>query len=208
MTYTGGAHDAFGEESWKWLLLQPLDAVNAAAHAGAPAPGQESRRRVATVLAALCVLALVAVVALVLWLRAQDQERQDAEQDRIAVLQAAERFTETWNTFTAGEAEEYVERVAPLLSTKFRTEFTEGCLRRRPGDRAAAARRSTGEVLVDGDAVPWSAISTIDDDSAEVLVVVRRRAGRRRPAGAAALALAGSLVKVDGEWLVDDFEEV
>jgi phospholipid/cholesterol/gamma-HCH transport system substrate-binding protein len=24
VTYTGGAHAEFGEESWKWLLLQPL----------------------------------------------------------------------------------------------------------------------------------------------------------------------------------------
>src|SRR3712207_8593511 len=44
---------------------------------------------------------------------------------RSAVLQATETFTETWNTFRADEAKAYTERVAPLLSTKFRAEFTE-----------------------------------------------------------------------------------
>ena len=77
-------------------------APSAADAAEMTAPDATSgNRRLATILAALCVLALVAVIALVLWLRAQDQEQQDAEQDRIAVLQATERFTETFNTFSA-----------------------------------------------------------------------------------------------------------
>ena len=164
-------------------------------------------RRLATILAALCLLALVALVALVLWLRAQDQEQQDAEQDRIAVLQAAERFTETFNTFTADEAEEYVERVAPLLSTKFRTEFTEGSSDVIEGIEQQQLE-SSGEVLVDGDSIPLVAVSSIDDDSAEALVV----ADADRVAGGQQVLRHWrwqvSLVKVDGEWLVDDFEEV
>jgi len=175
--------------------------------AGATSDAAPRNRRLATTLAVLCLLALVALVALVLWLRAQDQAQRDAEQDRIAVLQAAERFTETFNTFTADEAEEYVERVKPLLSTKFRTEFTEGS-----GDVVQGIEQqqleSCGKVLVDGDSIPLVAVSSIDDDSAEALVV----ADAERVAGGQQVLRHWrwqvSLVKVDGEWLVDDFEEV
>ncbi len=164
-------------------------------------------RRVVRVLAALCALALVAVVALVLWLRAEDRDRRDAEQDRIAVLQATERFTDTFNTFSADDAAGYVERVAPLLSTKFRAEFTEGS-----GDVVQGIEQqqleSSGDVLVDDDSVPLVAVSTIDADSAETLVV----ADAERVAGGQQVLRHWrwqvSLVKVDGEWLVDSFEEV
>jgi hypothetical protein len=181
--------------------------VNPAEQAGPRPTGPGSRRRVATVLAVVCGLALVGVVALVLWLRAQDQQQHDAEQDRIAVLQATERLTETFNTFTADEADEYVERVRPLLSTKFRTEFTEGSADVVQGIEQQQLE-STGEVLVDADSVPLVAVSSIDDDSAETLVV----ADAARVAGGQQVLRHWrwqvSLVKVDGEWLVDGFEEV
>ena len=168
---------------------------------------RESRPWLATVLAALCVLTLVAGIALVTWLRSETEANTQEEQDRIAVLQAAETFTETYNTFRPKEAEEYVDRVADLLSTRFATEFT------RASDdvvNGIVQQRlfSKGQVLKDGDGIPLVGIAAIDSDSAEVLVAAdaNRVANRQRVVRHWRWQI--SLDKVDGEWLVDDFKEV
>lgn len=166
-----------------------------------------SRPGLAAVLAALCVLALVGGMVLFFWLQDRTDEISSAEEDRIAAMQAAERFTVEWNTFRPTEVDDYIDRVTPLLSSKFEGEFTnasadvvEGITQQR--------LFSKGEVLRDGDGVPLVGISTIDDDSAEVLVVsdAKRVANRQRVLRHWRWQV--SLVKVDGEWLVDSFKEV
>lgn len=166
-----------------------------------------SRPRLATVLAVLCAVVLVAGIALTVWLRDAGQERSREERDRIEVMQAAERFTETWNTFTADRAKEYVDQVAPLLSTKFRTEFTSAAEDVVNGIEQQQLS-SNGEVLVDGDGIPLVGIARIDPDSAEVLVVsdASRVSGGQRVLRHWRWQI--TMVKVDGEWLVDGFEEV
>jgi Mce-associated membrane protein len=166
-----------------------------------------SRPRLATTLAALCALVLVAGIVLMFWLRAQTEENADAEQDRIQVLQAAEQFTETFNTFRPDDAKDYVDRVSALLSTKFRTEFEDGSEDVITGITQQRLF-SKGEVLSDGDGIPLVGIASIDVDSAEVLVVSD---AKRVASGQRVLRhwrWQVSLVKVDGKWLVDDFKEV
>ena len=90
-----------------------------------PRSRHNHHRTLALVLAGLCVLALAATIALGVWLVRATQESSSEAAERTEVVQAAERFTETWNTFEAAEADKYVERVAPLLSTSFRAEFEE-----------------------------------------------------------------------------------
>ena len=103
---------------------------------------------------------LVAGVAVFLCVHPAEADAAAAE-DRTAVVQAAERFTETWNTFRPKDAEEYVDRVSPLLTTKFREEFTDAsqdvvtgiqqqdsprparCWWTRTASRWSASRRST-----------------------------------------------------------------
>ena len=53
--------------------------------------------------------------------------------------EAAQRFTETWNTFSAEDPQGYIDQVAPLLSTKFRAEFTEAATDVVVRHRAAAS---------------------------------------------------------------------
>jgi hypothetical protein len=166
-----------------------------------------SRPWLATTLAALCALTLVAGIVLVVWLRAQTAENADTEQDRVEVLQAAERFTETWNTFRPDDADSYVDRVGPLLSTKFRTEFEDAS---KDVVTGITQQRlfSKGAVLNDGDGIPLVGIASIDVDSAEVLVVSD---AKRVASGQRVLRhwrWQVTLVKVDGDWLVDDFKEV
>jgi hypothetical protein len=166
----------------------------------------ESRPWVASVLAALCVLALIGGIALVIWLDNETEKTAQAEQDRVAAMQAAETFTETWNTFRPKDASTYVDRVSPLLSEKFKTEFEDAS-----EDVVAGITQqrlfSKGEVLTD-EGVPLVGIATIDPDSAEVLVVsdAKRVANRQRVLRHWRWQV--SLIKKDGEWLVDSFKEV
>ena len=170
-------------------------------------PQSSSRPWLATVLAALCVLTLIGGVVLFLWLDNETDERSDADDDRIAAMQAAETFTETWNTFRPKEVESYLEDVSPLLTEKFRTKFDAAA-----EDVVAGITQqrlfSKGEVLADGDGIPLVGIASIDADSAEVLVVsdAKRVANRQRVLRHWRWQV--SLVKSDGEWLVDDFKEV
>lgn len=166
-----------------------------------------SRPRLATVLAVLCALLLAGGTVMALHLRDKGAERRDLEADRLAVLQAAERFTETWNTFTPDAAQEYVDDVAPLLSTKFRAEFTEAAADVITGITQQQLS-STGTVLADSDGIPLVGIASLDPDSAEVLVVsdAERVAGGQNVVRYWRWQI--QLVKVGGEWLVDGFDEV
>ena len=165
------------------------------------------RRRLATLLAALCALALVGALVFYLWLQNRTSEIADAEQDRVGAMQAAERFAVEFNTFRPDEAESYVDRVAPLLSSKFEGEFTSTA-----EDVVSGITQqrlfSKGEVLKDGDGIPLVGISTIDNDSAEVLVVADANRVANRQRVLRHWRWQVSLVKVDGEWLVDSFKEV
>lgn len=164
-------------------------------------------RTLATVLAVLCVAALVAAVWVTLWLRGETTESDQRTDDQVALRQAAERFTETWNTFEAGEAQAYLDTVAPLLSTKFRAEFEEAGANVVTGIEQQQLS-STGKVLADEDEVPLIGIASLDDDSAQVLVVsdARRVSSGQRVVRYWRWQI--SFVKTDGEWLVDEFKEV
>ena len=178
-----------------------------AAHAAEVNLDQPRHPRLATVLAALCVLALVGGIVMVLLLNRAGDEQDRREQDRAAAVQATQRFAETFNTFEADGAQAYVDQVAPLLSTKFRKEFTDGAQDVVSGIEQQQLS-STGEVLVDSDGIPLVGVGTIDADSAEVLVVSD---AERVASGQKVLRhwrWQVSLVKVDGEWLVDSFKEV
>lgn len=168
---------------------------------------RRSRPLLATVLAGLCALVLCAGLIFWFWLHGQSEENAAAEQDRIAAMQAAEKFTVTWNTFRPTDADTYVDRVTPLLSTKFATEFKDAS---KDVVTGITQQRlfSKGKVLEDGDGVPLVGIASIDSDSAEVLVVAdaTRVANRQRVLRHWRWQI--SLVKVDGDWLVDSFKEV
>ncbi len=161
---------------------------------------------VATALALLCVVALVAAVWVTVWLRGETAENQQRAEDQVALRQAAERFTETWNTFEAGQAQEYVESVSPLLSTKFRTEFEKAAQNVITGIEQQQLS-SVGKVLADEDEVPLVGIATQDDDSAQVLVVSDAQRVSSGQQVVRHWRWQISFVKTDGEWLVDKFEE-
>jgi hypothetical protein len=165
-----------------------------------------SRPRWATVLAVLCALTLAGGLVLGYWLYDQSEYRTEA-QDREDVVKATQVFVETWNTFRPKDAEGYLDRVGPLLTTRFGSEFRDaskdvvtGIVRQR--------LFSKGEVLTDADGLPLVGIASIDKDSAEVLVVADATRVANRQRVLRHWRWQVSLDKVDGKWLVDKFEEV
>jgi hypothetical protein len=166
-----------------------------------------TRPRLATLLAVLCVLALVGGIGAGLWLRGESDEIESGDTSRAEVVQAAQRFTVTWNTIDPKDAQAYVEAVAPLLSTKFREEFTENQEDVVTGITQLGLS-SDGKVLNDEDGIPLVGIADLDSDSAKVMVV----SDSQRVSGGQPVVRHWrwelSMVKIDGDWLVDDLKAV
>jgi hypothetical protein len=169
-------------------------------------PERTPRPRWATFLAALCALTLAGALGLGYWLHEHSSYTAE-EQDRADVVQATQVFVQTWNTFRPKDASSYVERVAPLLTTRFGLEFRDAS---KDVITGIVKQRlfSKGQVLSDGDDLPLVGISSIDGDSAEVLVVADATRVANRQRVLRHWRWQVSLDKVDGKWLVDKFEEV
>jgi len=157
-------------------------------------------RGMTLVLLALSVLALIAVLAEVAWLRPRHDDVAELAADRRDAVSAAQRFMVQWNTFKPDALDDYKESITELMSTKFRTDF-ESSFSDVAQVVEASKMTSEGTVLKSG-------VASIDPDSARVLVV----------ADAAVTTIADNrqrhfrwqidLVKVKGDWLVDSWDAV
>ena len=158
--------------------------------------GRRLRMAMAMVLVLVLVVAGVVLALSVPRVRAYQAE----EHDRADVVRVAERFTTVANSYDASSIDGYQKRIAPLLTTKFRAEFKKAM-----GDIVAPAKKakmsSHGQVLA-------SAVSGIDQDSASVLVVADAKVTTVFQTLARHFRWKVSLVKVDGRWLVDDFQPI
>jgi hypothetical protein len=92
------------------------------------------------------------------------------------------------------------QRLSPMLTTKFRTDF-EATIDDILTQIEQAKLVSKGEVL-------RSAVASVDADSAEVLVVADATADSSFGSRARHFRWSVDLVKVDGDWLVDNFTPV
>jgi hypothetical protein len=155
----------------------------------------------------LCVLALALGVVSGVWMRRESSRISDEDTARAEVVQAAQRFTVTWNTIDPKKTEDYVKAVEPLLSTKFRKEFTDS-QEDVIGGITQLGLSSTGKVLNDEAGIPLVGVADLDDDSAKVMVV----SDSQRVSGGQPVERHWrwelSMVNVDGKWLVDDLKAV
>ena len=144
------------------------------------------------------VLAVSAVAIVVLADRRSDVESElDARQD---VVRVAERFTVQVNNYDAESVEDYQASVASLLSTKFKAEFDQA-MQDIVQSVQEAEMTSKGTVLASG-------VATVDQDSARVLVVADADVTTVFDRRQRHFRWEITLVKVDGQWLVDDFTPV
>lgn len=169
------------------------DARTAPKSTGLSAP---LRRRMAAVLAVLVVAGAVAAFVSFSKLAAAE-EQLDARAD---VARVAERFTVQVNNYGADSVEDYQSAVGEMLSTKFQGEF-EKAMKDIVASVTEAEMNSEGTVLASG-------VATMDDDSARVLVVADADVKTVFDTRQRHFRWEVALVKVDGEWLVDDFTPV
>ena len=165
------------------------------------------RPLLATVLAILLVLALVGGVVAGVLMRNRSAAIEADETSRAELVQAAARFTATWNTIDPKDPQGYVDAVEPLLSTKFRKDFTDNQSDVIGGIKQLGLS-SSGKVLNDADGIPLVGVADMDEDSAKVLVVSD---SQRVSSGQPVLRhwrWELSMVKVKGAWLVDDLKAV
>ncbi len=169
------------------------DGESAQGRAGSPAGW---RLPVAVLLA---VLLLVAVV-LGVWGYTRLDSADEGLDTRTEVTRVAERFVVQFNTYDPSGVEDYTSTVEEMLSTSARTAFSE-----QIEDITRLIREtdleSQGEVLVSG-------VASLDPDSARVLVVADAQATSKAGTVNHHFRWQIDLVKVDGEWLVDDFNPV
>lgn len=171
---------------------------------GAPARRGTNPRLRWAVLAVLVLVAVAAAVSLVLevsTLRPRYAEVEADQQARSDVVRTAERFAVQTNTYDSGSLGSYQKHVTEMLSPKFKDEYTK-VVEQLLASIQQAKVTSKGEVLT-------SAVASLDPDSAQVLVVADARVKTIFNDNLARhFRWEVALVKINGEWLVDDFSPV
>jgi Mce-associated membrane protein len=162
-------------------------------------------------LAVLVALALVAVGVLAWLLLARGGDGDDVQASREEVMAQTEQFMLRMGTYgpdlldDEGAMPEYRDRVTAVITDKLAASFEK---------EAGTAEQLVAQAGVTRAAdVFATGVSSIDQDSARTLVAgtftdayeVKGRTVDQEPIP---FRIEVSLVKVDGEWLVDDFDPV
>ncbi|WP_372729387.1 hypothetical protein [Nocardioides sp.] len=159
------------------------------------------------------VVALLASTGILIWLVAgRTGEADDVQRERETVMTQASQFMLRVNTYGPdlladdGTMPEYRDLVESIITPKFQTSFADGVTAAEQTVAQAGVGR-TAEIFATG-------VSSIDADSASVLVAgsfVNSYPGKkdeRIQDAAAPFRVEVDLVKVDDEWLVDNFTPV
>ena len=175
------------------------------------AGGARSTRFRAVLLAVLVVLALVAAGLLAWLLLARGDDGDDVQSSREEVMSQTEQFMLRMGTYGPdlldehGAMPEYRSRVTDVITDKFAASFDS---------EAGTAEQLVAQAGVTRVADVFSTgVSSIDQDSARALVAgtfsdsyeVKGKTVDQEPIP---FRIEVSLVAVDGEWLVDDFDPV
>ncbi|MET0997554.1 MAG: hypothetical protein ABWX73_02465 [Marmoricola sp.] len=172
-------------------------------------PASKGRAVLAGVLVVLLVLSLVACGYLAYRLSHLNDEPLNplsgapaapGDKDRKQATAVAEQFALRMDKVDGTKFDDYVKSVNQLLTTKAKTKNTQ-VFDVMEKSYAAAKVRGTGKVLVSG-------VADLDDDSATVLVAHDASVTTTQGQIEHHYRWNVSLAKVDGKWLVDDFEPV
>jgi Mce-associated membrane protein len=166
------------------------------------------------VLLAVLVVALIASLAWVAVLRShRTGSATDVQAEREAVMSTTQQFVMRVNTYgpsmldSQGQMPEYRSRVKAVITPKFAASFDQ---------TVPVAEESVKTYAIDRTCAVFSTgVEVIDSDSAQVLVAgsisqtAKNRQGKRVTTGEPApFRLRVSLDRIDGKWLVDDYEPV
>jgi Mce-associated membrane protein len=182
----------------------------------APRPAQRFR----VVLLGVLALALVVTGAFAFHLGSsrhvwpfRGAQADSAQADREAVMAQTQQFVLRLNTYgpsmldSHGQMPAYRSRVKAVITPKFAVSFDQSVAVAEQSVRSYGLRRSC--------AVYASGVELLDSDTAQVLVAgsfsqtARNRKGKEVSTGEPApFRLRVSLDKIDGRWLVDDYQPV
>jgi len=175
-------------------------------NAGTEDPGEQQRpappvrARTVRVLSAVLAVVLVVAAGAAVWLWLKTQTVDDEQKERAAASNVATQLALRVDTFDGTDIDEYSKSIQALLTTKYKAEFEEQF---EPFKQlfTQAKATGTGKIIMSG-------VGSADSDSATVLVVhdamVKSQLGDQQRH----LRWTVDLVKVDGRWLVDDFNPV
>ena len=135
------------------------------------------------------------------------------ETDREAVMAQTQQFVLRLNTYgpglldAQGEMPDYRRQVKAVITPKFAVSFDQSVAVAEQSVKNYGLRRTC--------AVFATGVELLDSDSAQVLVAgsfsqtARNKSGKEVPTGEPApFRLRVSLDKIDGRWLVDDYQPV
>jgi Mce-associated membrane protein len=169
-------------------------------------PGAQERPRLRlrartlwTVSAVLCV-ALVLAVAAAAWFAVKSHRDQEASRERAAASNVASQFALRMDKVDGTDFDTYMKAVNQLLTTKAKTK-NDQVFDVMKQSYAAAKVKGTGKVLL-------TAVGDSDSDSATVLVVHDAAVTTTQGNIDHHYRWTVDLVKVNGSWLVDDFNPV
>ena len=175
-------------------------------NAGIDDPGADQRRAPRLSARALRLTVTVLTVVLVLaagtatWLWTKADAAEERQRERAAAATVASQFALRMDKVDGAKFEEYIKGVNELLTTKARTKNSQ-VLDALEQSYAAAKVKGEGQVLM-------TAVGDADSDSATVLVVHDASVSTSQGDIEHHYRWTVDVVKVDGTWLVDDFNPV
>ena len=193
-------------------------AVSATDVSEGPRPTRLRPTRVRLVLLVVLLAALVASSCALVWvLTTRDGESDGAQQEREQVMSQTRQFVLRLNTYGPDDLDEekrlrdYQAQVTEVITPKFAADFESSGLPIAEQTVARAGYSRSAEVFGVG-------VQRLDEDSAVAIVAAGLTGSRpdpkapddasKRGAAEDVLRWEGDLVKVDGEWLVDDYAPV
>lgn len=188
-----------------------------AAPADAGLTDDRSRTRLRLVLAAALALVSLVCAGILVWLLVDGPGDSEAQDQREQVMSLTDQFVKRLGDYgpdmldESGRMPRYREQVTEVISDKFATDFEKQVETVEQLVAQAGVERSA-EVFATG-------VSTIDEDSARALVAgafhdtyTPATPGKQEPRTIEQEPLpfrfTVDLVKVEGEWKVDDFTPV
>jgi Mce-associated membrane protein len=172
-------------------------------------PGRRTRAALTAVLVPLLVLGLIACGYLAFRLGHPDEEPLNpvsgaaalpSDKDRAKANATAQQFALRMDDVDGTKFDAYVKRIEALLTTKAKAKNKE--VFSTMGQTYAAAKiQGTGKILL-------SAVADLDADSATVLVAHDATVKTTQGTLVHHYRWNVELAKVDGKWLVDDFNPV
>lgn len=181
--------------------------MSEATSAGGDDPGTPQRRarirasaRTIRILSTALALVLVAAIGAAVWLGLQVREDREKEQERTAAASVASQFALRMDKVDGTKFDDYIKQVNQLLTTKAKAKNTEVFDVMKQSYQAAQVKGS-GKVLLTG-------VANADEDSATVLVVHDADVTTTQGNLKHHYRWTVDVVKVDGSWLVDDFNPV